>query len=102
MDFPEWFRKGMEARFDHIVNQMEQDPELEMLREKERNTFNRLIQGISEYDKTLFLVWEERHRMLIAEMKERLYLQGLRDGKSLFGNTDVVEVSYNSCAPLQR
>lgn len=83
MEFPSWFQSAIQQRLDHISAQIEQHPELQKFRVEENLAFDTLFSDMDKTRSPEFMDWEDKYYFKLSMEKERLYLQGLKDGVQL-------------------
>lgn len=83
MEFPSWFRKGIQKRLDRVSAQVSYHPEIVPIRREEEQAFQALFAEIDMKHSPLFSEWEDRHSLMQAMMNEKLYLRGMQDGIQL-------------------
>lgn len=83
MESPSWFQSAIQRQLDHVSAQIEQHPELHKCRAEENLAFDTLFSGMDKKRSPEFMDWEDKLHFKLAMEKERLYLQGLKDGVQL-------------------
>ncbi|HHW37452.1 MAG TPA: hypothetical protein GXX18_09480 [Bacillales bacterium] len=79
-DCPNWFRNGLNQRFNELCYTVEQQDRFIPLKEKESVLFKNLKSQLNKLDYETFTEWELAYHDQNSLEKEWIYSKGVKDG----------------------